>query len=148
MKENDPVFLSAGHLLASFEENTRNFLFPEPKLVPPFSGVDREALMVRAPYFPVGPKFGSHQARSLLVLCRNESFPNLESHLVHQTHFNSVSYSNKSSHLYLLLFLLVLKVSFCVFFRASLHGWSFLPKPASPSVYLTQKPAFTPMCSW
>ncbi|RVE60134.1 hypothetical protein OJAV_G00177870 [Oryzias javanicus] len=42
----------AGHLLASFEENTRSFLFPEPKLVRPFSGVDREALMMREPYFP------------------------------------------------------------------------------------------------
>ncbi|XP_036072495.1 spermatogenesis associated 6-like protein isoform X4 [Oryzias melastigma] len=48
------VVCEAGHLLASFEENTRNFLFPEPKLVRPFSGVDREALMMRAPYFPVG----------------------------------------------------------------------------------------------
>ncbi|XP_041840456.1 spermatogenesis associated 6-like protein isoform X2 [Melanotaenia boesemani] len=40
-----------GDTLASFEEDARSFLFPEPKLVPPFSGVDREVLMMRAPHF-------------------------------------------------------------------------------------------------
>ncbi|XP_037614800.1 spermatogenesis associated 6-like protein [Sebastes umbrosus] len=38
--------------LACFEEDARSFLFPEPKLVPSSSGVDREVLMTRAPYFP------------------------------------------------------------------------------------------------
>lgn len=48
------VFL-AGNILAFFEEDARCFLFPEPKLVPSFSGVDQEVLMTRAPHFPVGP---------------------------------------------------------------------------------------------
>lgn len=52
------VFVSAvGDTLACFEEDARSFLFPEPKLVPSFSGVDREVLMTRAPHFPVGPTF-------------------------------------------------------------------------------------------
>ncbi|XP_035004143.2 spermatogenesis associated 6-like protein [Hippoglossus stenolepis] len=42
----------AGNILACFEEDARRFLFPEPRLVPSFSGVDREVLMTRAPYFP------------------------------------------------------------------------------------------------
>ncbi|XP_029310725.1 spermatogenesis associated 6-like protein isoform X3 [Cottoperca gobio] len=37
--------------LACFEEDARRFLFPEPKLVPCSSGVDREVLMTRAPHF-------------------------------------------------------------------------------------------------
>ncbi|XP_072232013.1 spermatogenesis associated 6-like protein [Leuresthes tenuis] len=41
-----------GDTLACFEEDARRFLFPEPKLVPPFSGVDREVLMIRARHFP------------------------------------------------------------------------------------------------
>lgn len=42
----------AGEILASFEEDARSFLFPEPKLVPSFSGVGREVLMTRHPTFP------------------------------------------------------------------------------------------------
>ncbi|XP_050971105.1 spermatogenesis associated 6-like protein [Labeo rohita] len=42
----------AGEILASFEEDARCFLFPEPKLVPSFSGVEREVLMTRHPTFP------------------------------------------------------------------------------------------------
>uniref|UniRef100_A0A3B3TNW5 Spermatogenesis-associated protein 6 N-terminal domain-containing protein n=1 Tax=Poecilia latipinna TaxID=48699 RepID=A0A3B3TNW5_9TELE len=41
----------AGDILAFFEEDARSFLFPEPKLVPSFSGVDREVLMTRAAHF-------------------------------------------------------------------------------------------------
>ncbi|XP_016522346.1 spermatogenesis associated 6-like protein isoform X1 [Poecilia formosa] len=41
----------AGDTLAFFEEDARSFLFPEPKLVPSFSGVDREVLMTRAAHF-------------------------------------------------------------------------------------------------
>ncbi|XP_008317515.1 spermatogenesis associated 6-like protein [Cynoglossus semilaevis] len=41
-----------GDTLAYFEEDARKFLFPEPRLVPSFSGVDQEVLMTRAPYFP------------------------------------------------------------------------------------------------
>uniref|UniRef100_A0A4W3HN33 Spermatogenesis-associated protein 6 N-terminal domain-containing protein n=1 Tax=Callorhinchus milii TaxID=7868 RepID=A0A4W3HN33_CALMI len=33
--------------LAIYEENTRPFLFPEPKLTPTYPGVDREVLMRR-----------------------------------------------------------------------------------------------------
>ncbi|CAG6012288.1 unnamed protein product [Menidia menidia] len=40
-----------GDTLACFEEDAQSFLFPEPKLVRPFSGVDREVLMSRAPHF-------------------------------------------------------------------------------------------------
>ncbi|XP_055068805.2 spermatogenesis associated 6-like protein isoform X1 [Misgurnus anguillicaudatus] len=42
----------SGRILASFEEDARSFLFPEPKLVPSFSGVERELLMTRDPAFP------------------------------------------------------------------------------------------------
>ncbi|KAI2662159.1 Spermatogenesis associated 6-like protein [Labeo rohita] len=45
-------FLQSGEILASFEEDARCFLFPEPKLVPSFSGVEREVLMTRHPTFP------------------------------------------------------------------------------------------------
>ncbi|XP_052315416.1 spermatogenesis associated 6-like protein isoform X4 [Oncorhynchus keta] len=41
-----------GEALACFEEDARRFLFPEPKLVPSFSGVDREVLMTRSISFP------------------------------------------------------------------------------------------------
>ncbi|XP_041738434.1 spermatogenesis associated 6-like protein [Coregonus clupeaformis] len=41
-----------GEALACFEEDSRRFLFPEPKLVPSFSGVDREVLMTRSICFP------------------------------------------------------------------------------------------------
>ncbi|XP_024143409.1 spermatogenesis associated 6-like protein isoform X3 [Oryzias melastigma] len=71
----------AGHLLASFEENTRNFLFPEPKLVRPFSGVDREALMMRAPYFPgIAPRL-EFSTRTSISQCLPDSeiciYPNV-----------------------------------------------------------------------
>ncbi|XP_041840457.1 spermatogenesis associated 6-like protein isoform X3 [Melanotaenia boesemani] len=54
-----------GDTLASFEEDARSFLFPEPKLVPPFSGVDREVLMMRAPHFhrPVMKKSKKRSSR-------------------------------------------------------------------------------------
>ncbi|KAF7660979.1 hypothetical protein LDENG_00271640 [Lucifuga dentata] len=42
----------AGQTLACFQEDARHFLFPEPRLLPSFSGVEREVLMTRAPYFP------------------------------------------------------------------------------------------------
>uniref|UniRef100_A0A3B3XTI4 Spermatogenesis-associated protein 6 N-terminal domain-containing protein n=1 Tax=Poecilia mexicana TaxID=48701 RepID=A0A3B3XTI4_9TELE len=45
------VLLESGDTLAFFEEDARSFLFPEPKLVPSFSGVDREVLMTRAAHF-------------------------------------------------------------------------------------------------
>ncbi|XP_013876549.1 spermatogenesis associated 6-like protein isoform X1 [Austrofundulus limnaeus] len=42
----------AGEILACFEEDARSFLFSEPKIVPPLSGVDREVLMMKASHFP------------------------------------------------------------------------------------------------
>ncbi|KAJ7335497.1 hypothetical protein JRQ81_013438 [Phrynocephalus forsythii] len=43
--------------LAFYEENTRDFLFPEPKLTPTYPGVDRELLMNTHPSFPgIAPK--------------------------------------------------------------------------------------------
>lgn len=50
-------FFAVGDTLAYFEEDARKFLFPEPRLVPSFSGVDQEVLMIRAPFFPVGSAF-------------------------------------------------------------------------------------------
>ncbi|KAM4807967.1 spermatogenesis associated 6-like protein [Rhinophrynus dorsalis] len=47
----------SGEVLAVFEENTREFLFPEPKLTPPYPGVDREVLMKTVQGFPgIAPK--------------------------------------------------------------------------------------------
>ncbi|KAE8632972.1 hypothetical protein XENTR_v10001732 [Xenopus tropicalis] len=44
-------------ILAVFEENTRQFLFPEPKLTPAYPGVDREVLMKTVNGFPgIAPK--------------------------------------------------------------------------------------------
>nr|XP_025953267.1 spermatogenesis associated 6-like protein isoform X1 [Dromaius novaehollandiae] len=48
---------SVGDDLAFYEENTRNFLFPEPKLTPAYPGVDRELLMKTSSHFPgIAPK--------------------------------------------------------------------------------------------
>nr|XP_005998934.1 PREDICTED: spermatogenesis associated 6-like protein isoform X2 [Latimeria chalumnae] len=49
--------LEIGEVLAYHEENTRDFLFPEPKLTPTYPGVDREVLMNRLPIFHgIAPK--------------------------------------------------------------------------------------------
>lgn len=45
--------LAVGEVLAVYEDDARSFLFPEPKLVPSFSGVDCKVLMTREPTFPV-----------------------------------------------------------------------------------------------
>ncbi|XP_074923357.1 spermatogenesis associated 6-like protein isoform X4 [Chelonoidis abingdonii] len=48
---------SVGDSLAFYEENTRDFLFPEPKLTPVYPGVERELLMKTSPSFPgIAPK--------------------------------------------------------------------------------------------
>ncbi|KAF7250244.1 Spermatogenesis associated 6-like protein [Varanus komodoensis] len=55
-----PIYLA--HLrekedIAFYEANTRDFLFPEPKLTPAYPGVDRELLMNTHPSFPgIAPK--------------------------------------------------------------------------------------------
>uniref|UniRef100_A0A452GR89 Spermatogenesis-associated protein 6 N-terminal domain-containing protein n=1 Tax=Gopherus agassizii TaxID=38772 RepID=A0A452GR89_9SAUR len=49
--------LEMGDSLAFYEENTRDFLFPEPKLTPVYPGVERELLMTTSPSFPgIAPK--------------------------------------------------------------------------------------------
>ena len=47
------VFFLVGEILATYEENTRDFLFPDPKLTSRHHGVDREILMKRSSYFTV-----------------------------------------------------------------------------------------------
>ncbi|XP_075787748.1 spermatogenesis associated 6-like protein isoform X3 [Pelodiscus sinensis] len=48
---------SVGNSLAFYEENTRDFLFPEPKLTPVYPGGVRELLMKTSPRFPgIAPK--------------------------------------------------------------------------------------------
>ncbi|MED6290305.1 hypothetical protein CHARACLAT_011764 [Characodon lateralis] len=59
----------AGDTLACFEEDARSFLFPEPKLVPPFSGVGREVLMRTAPHFPgIAPRL-EFSTRTTITEC-------------------------------------------------------------------------------
>ncbi|XP_030049667.1 spermatogenesis associated 6-like protein isoform X2 [Microcaecilia unicolor] len=46
-----------GEMLSFYEENTREFLYPEPRLTPSLPGVDREMLMKTAYNFPgIAPK--------------------------------------------------------------------------------------------
>ncbi|XP_076814557.1 spermatogenesis-associated protein 6-like isoform X3 [Clavelina lepadiformis] len=47
----------AGELLATYEDNARDFLFPTPKVSPTYPGVDREVLLQRSSSFPgIAPK--------------------------------------------------------------------------------------------
>ncbi|XP_051480812.1 spermatogenesis-associated protein 6 isoform X2 [Apus apus] len=50
-----------GKILATYEENTRDFLFPDPKLTRGHRGVDREILMKRSSSF-AGDMKGGHQS--------------------------------------------------------------------------------------
>uniref|UniRef100_A0A3B4ZJZ9 Spermatogenesis associated 6-like n=1 Tax=Stegastes partitus TaxID=144197 RepID=A0A3B4ZJZ9_9TELE len=72
------VFVSAvGDTLACFEEDARTFLFPEPKLVPSFSGVDREVLMTRAPYFPgIAPRL-EFSTKTTIIECSPDAEINI-----------------------------------------------------------------------
>ncbi|NXS89539.1 SPAT6 protein, partial [Erpornis zantholeuca] len=46
-----------GKVLATYEENTRDFLFPDPKLIHGHRGLEREILMKRSPFFTgIAPK--------------------------------------------------------------------------------------------
>ncbi|XP_039997434.1 spermatogenesis associated 6-like protein isoform X2 [Xiphias gladius] len=55
--------------LDCFEEDVRRFLFPEPKLVPSFSGMDREVLMTRAPCFPgIAPRL-EFSTKATIIEC-------------------------------------------------------------------------------
>nr|XP_023676656.1 spermatogenesis associated 6-like protein isoform X2 [Paramormyrops kingsleyae] len=69
-----------GELLAHFEADARSFLFPEPKLVAPSSGVDREVLMTRSPVFPgIAPRL-EFSTRTSIRECpstaENNFYPN------------------------------------------------------------------------
>nr|DBA28100.1 TPA: hypothetical protein GDO54_008507 [Pyxicephalus adspersus] len=60
-KQVDPAgvveILEREEVLATYMENHRDFLFPEPKLTPPYPGVDREVLMKTVCGFPgIAPK--------------------------------------------------------------------------------------------
>ena len=51
------LLVSAGQLLATYEDNTREFLFPTPRASPSYPGVDREVLLRRSSTFPgIAPK--------------------------------------------------------------------------------------------
>lgn len=47
------IFFLVGEILATYEENTRDFLFPDPKLTRRHHGLDREILMKRSSSFTV-----------------------------------------------------------------------------------------------
>jgi len=47
------IFFLVGKILATYEENTRDFLFPDPKLTCGHRGLHREILMKRATSFTV-----------------------------------------------------------------------------------------------
>uniref|UniRef100_UPI0037E7C113 spermatogenesis associated 6-like protein n=1 Tax=Semicossyphus pulcher TaxID=241346 RepID=UPI0037E7C113 len=67
----------AGDTLACFEEDARRFLFPEPKLVPSFSGVDREVLMARAAYFPgIAPRL-EFSSKTTIIECSADAQINI-----------------------------------------------------------------------
>ncbi|XP_076580382.1 spermatogenesis associated 6-like protein [Chaetodon auriga] len=66
-----------GDTLACFEEDARRFLFPEPKLVPSFSGVDREVLMTRASHFPgIAPRL-EFSTKTTIVECSADAEINI-----------------------------------------------------------------------
>ncbi|NXU01904.1 SPAT6 protein, partial [Buphagus erythrorhynchus] len=51
------IFFLVGKVLATYEENTRDFLFPDPKLTHGHRGLEREILMKRSPSFTgIAPK--------------------------------------------------------------------------------------------
>ncbi|XP_020499280.1 spermatogenesis associated 6-like protein [Labrus bergylta] len=71
----------AGDILACFEEDARRFLFPEPKLLPSFSGVDREVLMTRASHFPgIAPRL-EFSSKTTIIECSADAkinfYPNV-----------------------------------------------------------------------
>ncbi|XP_041821595.1 spermatogenesis associated 6-like protein [Chelmon rostratus] len=66
-----------GDTLACFEEDARRFLFPEPKLLPSFSGVDREVLMTRASHFPgIAPRL-EFSTKTTIIECSADAEINI-----------------------------------------------------------------------
>ncbi|XP_078132680.1 spermatogenesis associated 6-like protein [Sander vitreus] len=84
MLENETVTVElvqlippAADTLACFEEDARRFLFPEPKLVPSSSGVDREVLMTRAPHFPgIAPRL-EFSTKTTIIECSADARINI-----------------------------------------------------------------------
>ncbi|XP_048383849.1 spermatogenesis associated 6-like protein [Stegostoma tigrinum] len=61
---------SVDEILANYEDSTRNFLFPEPKLTPSYPGVDREVLMKRcSPAFLIAPKLEFSTTTTITECC-------------------------------------------------------------------------------
>ncbi|KAK7169856.1 hypothetical protein R3I94_000178 [Phoxinus phoxinus] len=76
----------AGEILASFEEDARSFLFPEPKLVPSFSGVEREVLMTRHPNFPgISPRLEFSTKTTISDISSNNGFLSLPVRAIRKT---------------------------------------------------------------
>ncbi|XP_026154350.1 spermatogenesis associated 6-like protein [Mastacembelus armatus] len=66
-----------GDTLACFEEDARHFLFPEPRLLPSFSGVDQEVLMTRAPHFPgIAPRL-EFSTKTSIIECSADAEINI-----------------------------------------------------------------------
>ncbi|KAM8880964.1 spermatogenesis associated 6-like protein isoform 1-T1 [Synchiropus picturatus] len=69
----NPFLCLVGETLAFFEESARLFFFPEPKLVPCLSGVDREVLMTRAPSFRgIAPRLEFCTSTTIIECSANE----------------------------------------------------------------------------
>ncbi|CAJ1086540.1 spermatogenesis associated 6-like protein [Xyrichtys novacula] len=63
----------SGDTLAFIEEDAARFLFPGPKLVPSYSGVDREVLMIRAPHFPgIAPRL-EFSSKVTIIQCPTDA---------------------------------------------------------------------------
>ncbi|XP_056225808.1 spermatogenesis associated 6-like protein [Seriola aureovittata] len=67
----------AGDTLACFEEDARRFLYPEPRLVPSFSGVDRKILMTRAAHFPGISPMLEFSTKTTIIQCSADAEVNI-----------------------------------------------------------------------
>ncbi|XP_022603508.1 spermatogenesis-associated protein 6-like [Seriola dumerili] len=67
----------AGDTLACFEEDARRFLYPEPRLVPSFSGVDRKILMTRAAHFPGIAPMLEFSTKTTIIECSADAEVNI-----------------------------------------------------------------------
>ncbi|KAM4895586.1 spermatogenesis-associated protein 6 [Sylvia borin] len=77
-----------GKVLATYEENTRDFLFPDPKLTHGRRGLEREILMKRSPFFTgIAPKlrFSTTSLISDSLLSLGRSHIQADMNLVHHS---------------------------------------------------------------
>ncbi|NXU62853.1 SPAT6 protein, partial [Horornis vulcanius] len=77
-----------GKVLATYEENTRDFLFPDPKLTHGRRGLEREILMKRSPFFTgIAPKlrFSTTSLISDSLLSLGRSHIQADTNLVHHS---------------------------------------------------------------